>query len=63
MRFFEFAPRKAMTTIKPMTPAQARIDAGRKRVTQAQDSLKNEREAQRRKNEIEQQRKARQTKR
>jgi hypothetical protein len=55
MRFFEFAPRRAIKTIKPMTPAQARIDAGKKRVDQARDSLRHEREAQRLQNERESQ--------
>ena len=43
---------------KPLTPAQARVQALRTRVKTAQDALKREREAQRRSKALERQRKA-----
>ena len=60
MRFYEF---KMIRTIKPMSPAQARIDAKKKQVDAAKRALKTERDAQRLAKEHEQARKARQPKR
>ena len=48
MRFYEFAPIKP---IKPRTPPQARIAAGKHRVDTAKDALKRERDAQRQQRE------------
>ena len=50
MRFREFATIKP---IKPMSPAQARIASGKKRVDQAKQALKTERDYQKQQHERE----------
>ncbi len=60
MRFYEFG---MIRTIKPKTPAQARIDGKKKQVDAAKRALKAEKDAQRMAKEHEQARKARQPKR
>ena len=50
MRFYEFSTIKP---IKPQTPAQARIASGKKRVDQAKQALKIERDYQKQQHERE----------
>lgn len=54
MRFYEFA-RSTLKPIKPMNPAQHRIYSMKRNVDQAKDALKREKEAQRRRRELDQQ--------
>lgn len=52
MRFYEFA-RSTLKPIKPQSPAQYAISAKKRLVNQAKDALRREREAQKRKAELE----------
>ncbi len=54
MRFYEFA-QSTLKPIKPMNPAQHRIYSMKRNVDQAKDALKREKEAQRRRRELDQQ--------
>lgn len=56
MRFYEFA-RSTLKPIKPMNPAQYAIAARKRQVDQAKDALKREKDAQKRKQEHEADRK------